>query len=251
MRYRKIFYFAIITAVVATGLWGVALSFDMNNPEKRSEFDRVAPKQEVHAAAGEKVQLAPAPPPATTNEATSKTISGLRLSVSVSKTVTQGTEFPLNVTLENSGDVTAKFFNRSNEAPVKFSITELDGATVPTTLFGKREFGPFDWTNATRLTTSRPSLDWRRISPGGTACVVVPNVGLYYDLTLPGEYLITVSKRVTVGGEALEAIDLIAGSKPETVGEEAKRQTIELSAGPLQFRVIASEFLDGSVLKKY
>lgn len=77
------------------------------------------------------------------------------------------------------------------------SLTSKDGQPVPFTLYGRKEINPTDLLDQLNKITG--SIRQLKISSGQTRNLSVPNLALFYDLTLPGEYTLTVSKFVEIG----------------------------------------------------
>jgi len=132
------------------------------------------------------------------NESWGPTVAGCRLSVTADQASYHVSEpICLKITLENVGEgrISASRFRSGLSKDYKFDLTLTDGEPAPLTLFGKR----------------RASLDGAgsfaslALAPGETDTVTVPRFNrLYlnrlYDMTLAGEYTLTVKRRFLPSG---------------------------------------------------
>jgi hypothetical protein len=114
------------------------------------------------------------------------------LTVQVPKTTKAATPLLIQVKLVNNGAI-PRFFHRETTDPTKLwiKVTTKEGKTVPFTLYGKKTYELTARGDA--RSTKKELIRKIEIAAGQTRDLSVPNLALFYDLTVPGEYLLTVS----------------------------------------------------------
>jgi len=115
---------------------------------------------------------------------------GCRLSVTAKKT-SFGYDQPiaLRITLENGSDRTVVIVQSGILLDYEFDVRLPNDKPAPLTLEGKRQ-------------KDRPQFETvsERVKPNGTVVKEVPMLNRLYDMTLLGEYKVTVSRRVIEEG---------------------------------------------------
>jgi hypothetical protein len=160
---------------------------------------------------------ASAPPPggdtpAKANEAASPRTAGLVLTGAVPPSTPAGSPVAVQATIENQG-VELAWVDVEHAAPIPFDVkvTTKDGAAVPLTRYGAEVLAP------TAMSTRLNDCILRKAKPGESLKLSVPNLGLYYDLTLPGEYLVVVGRGAGVGRWPSKLVYLTTAPIPFTV----------------------------------
>ena len=160
---------------------------------------------------------ASAPPPgggtpAKANEAASPRTDGLVLTGAVPPSTPAGSPVAVRVTIENQGTAEGTL-DIEHAAPISFdvAVTTKDGAAVPLTRYGSEVLAPM------AAAFRRADCILFKVKPGESFKLSVPNLALYYDLTLPGEYLVVVSRAVGVGRWPFKWVTLTAAPIPFTV----------------------------------
>ena len=153
-----------------------------------------------------------------TNKADSPSKNGIQLSLAVPARVKAGLPVPLTIELRNTGTDTATYGSDPLDPDkVDWQLTTGDGKPVPLTLFGKKHFHPTEL--ADKLARVERSFVQVPLTPKKSLDLSLANLALFHDLTLPGEYTLTVTASVSVGEDA--------------------PQTISLTTKPIRFTVIA------------
>lgn len=159
---------------------------------------------------------ASAPPPGggtpvKANESVSPRIDGFVLSGAVTPSTPAGSPVAVRVTVENQGTAQGALV-LEHDAPIPFDVkvTTKDGAAVPLTRYGAKVF-------ARMAMPGRSDCIMAKVKPGEPAKLSVPNLALYYDLTLPGEYLVVVGKDVGVGRWPFKWVALTTPPIPFTI----------------------------------
>jgi len=127
-----------------------------------------------------------------------QTVAGCRLSVTADQASYHVSEpIRLKIIMENVGEgrISASRFGSGLTKDYKFDLRLPDGDPAPLTLFGKRQ----DSLNGSR------SFSSLTLGPGETDLVTVPRFNrIYldrlYDMTLAGEYTLTVKRRFLPSG---------------------------------------------------
>jgi hypothetical protein len=136
----------------------------------------------------------------------------------IPKSVSAGSPFPVPVRITNSGNgpIIVRW-DTTDPIRVQIGLTTKDNKPVPLTLYGNKMFHPTDLRDIARQ--MRGSIRGQHLQAGqATQALSVPNLALFYDLTLPGEYDLTVTAFVTVGeGPKAKEVKLKAGSLRFTV----------------------------------
>jgi hypothetical protein len=129
----------------------------------------------------------------------SKQTNGLQLAVSYPATTPAGEPVGVKVHLVNGGSQKAVILldRRRRLSPLVVVVADKTGVKAPLTAFGQRYLQPSSL--ADRFDAARSSLMTVTINAGASRDLSIPNLGLFYDLTLPGTYEITIDLAVTVG----------------------------------------------------
>lgn len=133
------------------------------------------------------------------NEVASPKEGGLRLVASVRAGIKAGQGVGLRVRLENAGTNKAMVsLQRGGPLPqVQLELLDKGGARVPLTAYGKKTFEPTDLSDVAKAIFR--SMTLLSVPPGKTLDLSVPNVALFFDLTVPGEYLLKMKRLVVIG----------------------------------------------------
>jgi len=127
-----------------------------------------------------------------------------------------GAQVPIKIDVRNCGKDTV-WIGRSTKDPfpVKLELKTSDGKSVPLTRYGIKRLRPTEIADI--LMTLDGSWQEGSLRPGQSEDRSIPNLGLYYDLTVPNDYILSIGDVVT--------------SKDRT-------NEIKLKAGPVTFRVL-------------
>ncbi len=149
-------------------------------------------------------------------EASSAEQDGVRLTVRVLKALTAGSTVRIDVKVANSGKAPV-VFGWDSRVPllIEVALTTKDGKPVPFTLYGQKTIAPTDLRD--QLAALRGSYHQAKVSPGEKRGLSVANLALFYDLTLPGEYLVTVSKSIRVSEAPIKDVVLRVDRIPFTI----------------------------------
>jgi len=91
----------------------------------------------------------------------------------------------LHLALENTGDKSVEPIESNLMIAYRFDIRRMDGMPVPLTIAGKQqEIAPI------------VHLRTNTLEPGQLDATVIPMLNRYYDMTLQGEYTVTVYRRI-------------------------------------------------------
>jgi hypothetical protein len=132
------------------------------------------------------------------NESTSPEVDGVRLTVRVPKKVVAGLPLPVEVKLINNGKTSIHLaWDTVDPMRVRIKSLSRESKAVPLTSYGVKMIEPTDILDQMRKTISSVRT-WEQ-KPGKTGDLSVANLGLFYDLTLPGEYTFTLSRCVGCG----------------------------------------------------
>jgi hypothetical protein len=141
-------------------------------------------------------------PAKTYNEATSPQKRGMHLTVRVPKTIDAGLPVPVQVKIVNNGNLHATFYWDTKEPiTADIKVTTKDGKQVPFTLYGRKMIAPTELLDV--LDKAGGAIRGRHVHPGQSRDLSMSNLALFYDLTLPGEYVITVAFSVNVDEEPM------------------------------------------------
>lgn len=132
----------------------------------------------------------PAPPP------------GLYLTATVPPAPKAGHPLPVTVKLDNrsAGPVTL-FWDTAEPFRLAVVLTDAAGKAVPLTRLGKRETGVVE--PGEPILNRDGSIRSVRVHPGRPEDVSIDNLALYYDLTVAGEYVLTLRAWVGDAGGAV------------------------------------------------
>ena len=143
--------------------------------------------------------------------AKSQSESGVYLAVSLPPALRAGSPVPLTVILKNSGKENAnlQLFVGNGLPFVALAVEDKKGNSTPLTLRGKKYLYPTD--RADVILAGEGSFRARTLKPAQTSDLSVENLALFYDLTLAGDYSVTVEKTLRIGsGEATRKVRLKA-----------------------------------------
>lgn len=128
----------------------------------------------------------------------SKPEAGITLSAWVAAKIEAGTPIPITIELANKGtDLGTLAINRRSDFHVEFKVVDEKGKKVPLTRYGVTRLKPVEIGDI--LAKANGAFNLRRLKPGKSMDFGIANLGLYYDLTVPGAYAVTVSQGVRIG----------------------------------------------------
>jgi hypothetical protein len=149
-------------------------------------------------------------------ETSSPEHDGVRLTVRVPKDVTAGTPLTIDVKIANSGKSPVIIdWDTTEPMMVEVAVTTKDGKPVPFTQYGRKKIAPTELVD--QLKKIKGSLREVKVVPGKKRRLSVANLALFYDLTLPGEYELTVSTTVHVGEKPIQDVALRVEKIPFTI----------------------------------
>lgn len=132
-------------------------------------------------------------------EAKSQVVNGAWISVSTHSKTKAGEPIRLQIELSNKGDGALQLvYDRYRPAKVDFDVTYAAGSAVPLTAFAKKHLHPIERIDKLRAIVG--SATTVEILPGESYDLSIANVGLFFDVTLPGDYVINVKRGVTFKG---------------------------------------------------
>ena len=151
-------------------------------------------------------------------EANSPEVEGVRLNILAPKLTGAGSAVPLHANVLNAGKDDALIsWETSEPMMVQVTLSDGRGKPVPFTAFGKKKIDPTDPID--QLNKLKGSIRSLKVPPGGASDVSVLNLALYYDLTLPGDYSLVVSRTVQIGtGPTAHNVELTADKVVFTIG---------------------------------
>lgn len=134
---------------------------------------------------------------------------GCKMEVELPKEPAAGSPVRIRATITNTGKVPVLVTWETNE-PLPFDLElKTGGGPVPLTRYGVKKIAPTDLLD--QLQQLRGSIRQRKLEPGATKVLDLPNLALFYDLTVPGEYELTVSHSVEIGkGQSAKLVHLRA-----------------------------------------
>ena len=149
--------------------------------------------------------FAAAPPP--NGRTGSVEVDGCTMEVELPKAPEAGSPVRVRVKITNTGKVPV-VVRWAKQAALHFDLELTTGAKpVPLTRYGVKKIAPTELLD--QLSLSNGSIWGTWLRPGGTWERDSPNLALYYDLTVPGEYVLAVSKHLTIGkGPAAKGVRL-------------------------------------------
>lgn len=126
-------------------------------------------------------------------------LGGCKMEVELPKEPAAGSHVRVRTRLTNAGKQPMLVTWETNKPlPFDLELKTSTGKQVPLTRYGVKKIAPtdrFDQMSAHLGGSIRQCV----LSPGETKELNLPNLALFYDLTVPGEYDLAVSKYVTVG----------------------------------------------------
>ncbi|MFO0822030.1 MAG: hypothetical protein U0792_02750 [Gemmataceae bacterium] len=152
----------------------------------------------------------------------STTADDRTFAVRVPKSVVAGEPIRIDAEFRNSGtDVVTIDVSNLDLPPVFVQVRTATGEPAPLTRFGESVLGAGRLKALLRRGGSSIAFP---IAQNDSIPFVVRNLALYYDLTLPGEYTVTVSRSFRIGENLREAKiqEVVVGPIPFTVVRQNK-----------------------------
>ena len=140
--------------------------------------------------------FAAAPPPS--GRFGSVEADGCKLEVELPNAPEAGSPVCVRAKIINTGKVPLLVVWQKQAALPFDVVLKADGKPVPLTRYGVKRIAPTERMDQLRLLHG--STRGSHLKPGESHEEEIPNLALYYDLTVPGEYDLTVSRYVTIGG---------------------------------------------------
>jgi hypothetical protein len=137
-------------------------------------------------------------------KAVSASHDGMTLHAEAAKQIKNGEALPLTVKLVNGSDKAKMVSLLDSQCfPLcKIEVKGADGKPAPYTAFGKETIGR-------QNRSSIQSIRGFGINPSDTKYLKIANLCLYFDLTVPGEYVVTATTWIGGGiGGHLVGVDL-------------------------------------------
>jgi hypothetical protein len=148
----------------------------------------------------------------------SKPENGITLAASVPAKTTAGNPIPLKVELTNKGkEIAVVGINRRENFHVDIKLVDNEGKKVPLTRYGVKRLEPTEIGDI--LARANMAFMMRKLKPDSSLGLNVGNLGLFYDLTIPGDYRIVVSRGFGMGSG------------------ESDEKFVELKTPPLRFTI--------------
>lgn len=148
---------------------------------------------------------AAAPPP--NGRTGSVEVDGCTMEVELPNSPEAGSPVRVRVKITNTGKVPVAVMRESRE-PLPFDLElETGGKPVPLTRYGVKRIAPTELLDQIRKAIGSGRLG--KLEPGKTTELDLPNLALFYDLTVQGDYDLTISRYVTVGeGPSAKGVNL-------------------------------------------
>lgn len=122
---------------------------------------------------------------------------GCKIEVDFPKVSAVGSRVRVCTRITNIGN-TPVLMSRARNKPLPFDLElKAGGNAVPLTRYGVKKIAPTELRDQLQLLDG--SVRQWTLEPGETQDLDLPNLALYYDLTVPGEYDLSISKFIIIG----------------------------------------------------
>ncbi len=152
---------------------------------------------------------------------------GFQLSVIVPTNNPAGLPISIKMKFENSGNKMGKW----GSFDVNIELKDQNGKPVPLTCYGKKNIEP----------QSAGSYRRSGIHPGGTQEYSINNICLFFDLTIPQDYFLTVTNTISIyemGKIKFQDLDTKDKKAVKAFFQQFKEiGEVTLKAGPVRFTV--------------